>query len=64
MLEQQRENNLLKLKREVPVMPFYWVLIPLICMLLAYLACHAFWTGWFLIPFMFFIASANLLAAN
>lgn len=64
MLEQQREINLLKLKREVPVMPFYWVLIPLVCMLLAYLVCDAFWTGWFLIPFMFFMASTNLYAES
>lgn len=57
---QQPTINLLKLKRDVPVMPFYGVLIPLACMLLAYLVCHAFWTGWFLIPAIFFVASANL----
>lgn len=55
MLEQ-----LLKVPRDIPVIRFYWVLIPLVCMLTAYLWLDVFWTGWVLIPCMFLIASSNL----
>lgn len=64
MQAQQLRIDLLKLKRDVPLMSFYWVLIPLVCMLLAYMVVRACWTGWFLIPCMFFVASANLYIAS